>query len=70
MKALDFAVEGKGPFPMDMLRYDACHPADPDSAMALYSDRREQRKVKLRSYVVRQPTAGRWSSFGWSVVRD
>jgi len=68
----EYYVTGTGEFPWDMLRYDACWPADSTEAYKMgvgfwgkddaYSRRRS---IKLRSY--RAPTVDRWSSFTWSV---
>ena len=67
-----FTVEGIGPFPMDMARYDACYPASQhDGTMieASYDRRYEpklMRLIRLRS-TLKPPTEGRWKSFGWTV---
>jgi len=69
-----FTVEGKGQFAMDMLRFDCCWPATSEDAVKLAPDLRnrsvltEARKVTLCS--IRQPTDGRWASFGWKVHSD
>ena len=68
-----FTVRGGGPFPIDMLRYDGCHPAsESDSARIENSDGRGQRDVTLvghtdpdRTY----PSRERWESFTWKVVK-
>lgn len=63
-----FAVTGRGEFPLDMLRYDMCHPVEP-SAHASIPNVRELRTIKLHS---RYPHGlihpGRWESFGWKVT--
>jgi len=68
-----FVVTGVGYFPLDMLRYDYCYPAD-DSAVknivvkGYYEI--EERSVRLARTVEGkdiQPTTGRWLSFGWQV---
>lgn len=59
-----YVVEGVGPFPLDMLRYDHAHPYDQESVS--YMDARGRRKVVLGSYS--EPTAERWVSFGWRIV--
>lgn len=73
----DFEVRGRGHFPFDMLRYDTCYPIDPDSVSNLDFDTmeigRKERSVRLRSWGLMrnwEPTAARWSSFGWYVVRE
>ena len=68
----DYIVTGRGEFPVDMLRYDGAWPANGEAADKLREHHSSQatghRSVKLRSY--REPTIGRWSSFGWSVGFD
>lgn len=67
-----FTVEGRTRFPIDMLRYDSCQPhAERDSSEIMASlDRmlgvRERREVTLVGS--REPTEGRWESFGWRVM--
>ena len=59
-----FMVEGKGPFPFDMLRYDHYWP-DTSHAAGLLEDR-QQRQIELSSndaFV----SIERWQSFGWLV---
>lgn len=81
MYVTTFEVTSKYPFPLDMLRYDGCHPAGSDDAATIgYSFDPQERvrdrapyRVKLIAYHERrfwEPTAARWSSFMWSVVRD
>jgi hypothetical protein len=64
-------VEGSGPFPIDMLRYDGAYPAREEDAARIHSsfDRfaRERQKVTIVIPDGR-PTEGRWDSFGWRVV--
>lgn len=66
----EFAVEGRGTFPVDMLRYDRCWPAATSDAQAIMPASLEftaqKRRVVLRSHFT--PTVGRWNSFGWRVV--
>lgn len=70
-----YTVTGTGYFPIDMLRRDACYPAD-DTAVRNMMDQPDHhenrkdfysvpRKVKLSSS--RKPTTARWESFGWDV---
>lgn len=61
-----FTVEGRGYFPLDMLRYDACYPATSEDATNLAA--KDFRKVTLISTIIAEPTAGRWQSFGWQVT--
>ena len=65
----EYFVTGRGDFPLDMLRFDACWPATGEDAARLdvsfLTMKREPRSIRMRSY--RAPTVDRWSSFGWSV---
>ncbi len=75
-----FTVEGRGRFPIDMLRFDRCWPRDTDATAnidwAMYPELDAKRnigpyRVTLLHNDERrhwEPTAARWSSFGWSVV--
>lgn len=67
MKVYTYTVEGIGNFPHDMLRYDAAWPLDSDSALSLgLNEWIKRRQVNLAS--TRQPTPGRWRSFGWILL--
>jgi hypothetical protein len=66
-----------GPFPLDMLRYDHCYPADSDDVARIHRsvDRRpnepETGRITLHQRhpsKVHQLTPGRWASFGWVVT--
>ena len=61
-----YTVEGKGSFPIDMLRYDAAYPAREEDSYQIAYDERGLRKVNLTSYFA--PTPGRWESFMWRVL--
>ena len=71
-----FMVEGRFPFPLDMLRYDHCYPVTEaeDSYNIGISIRRENDRplqIKLRRHVENasvMPTTGRWASFNWTVL--
>ena len=75
---VEFTVTGKYPFPLDMLRYDSCWPANPqavsdiETSLRQYdvpaSDRPQQYSITLRSKSHSAPTTGRWKSFGWEVT--
>lgn len=69
-KIASFTVQGRGRFPVDMLRYDSAWPRDGASAESiLVSEDGEARKVRLNlvpGYTY--PTRARWSSFGWTVI--
>ncbi len=68
---IKFIVEGRGTFPFDMLRYDACYPQTPESAAFLHSQydrtRRRIELVHLSDNRFWLPTEGRWKSFLWSI---
>lgn len=64
-------VKGRGMFPFDMLRYDACYPnsQEDSSEMAYYPGDNGYRVVVLarKDSKISDWTPGRWASFGWSV---
>lgn len=74
-----YTVQGRGAFPIDMLRYDACYPATEQDA-GLIEDLlrhphidRNPHEVTIETH--RTPrthavivTWGRWESFGWTVT--
>lgn len=62
----DFAVEGSGEFPIDMLRYDRCWPAAEAQVPYLTASRSGRRHVLLTG--LQEPTQARWQSFGWRVL--
>ena len=76
--AHQFAVLGRGEFPMDMLRYDRCYPKREKDTVTMRSD--GLREVMLLKTInwghseasgpVWVPTVGRWNSFGWAVLDD
>jgi len=73
MKKADikFTVEGRGDFPLDMLRYDRCFPrTGMDCDTITYTGEVRQVTLVALNRVNRfwAPTEGRWLSFGWSVV--
>jgi len=73
-----FTVEGSGPFPLDMLRYDQCYPATQqavDQILVSMDETRiigERRQIELFvAHPIRQHhklTPERWESFGWTIV--
>lgn len=66
-----FIVEGHGPFPVDMIRYDCCYLNDTDSVIK-FSDR-NKRQIKLTRFLEckdTMPTFDRWNSFGWRVLKE
>lgn len=68
----EFTVEGIGPFPFDMLRYDQCWPKTQEGSAAIVRGTRRGHhgveKVDLVS--LGKPTEARWQSFGWRVVEQ
>jgi hypothetical protein len=75
MKTYKFTVIGKGRFPLDMLRYDACWPQSTEDgatiSMSLDKECRELRPAsgwQVQLMGVNPATAARWSSFGWTVA--
>ena len=67
MNTHSFSVVGKGHFPLDMLRYDACWPDSPDSVARLEANQIHIETVQVDLIGNRAPTVARWNSFGWSV---
>jgi hypothetical protein len=65
-------VIGAGPFPIDMLRYDACVPRnESDSAVVSESAHDKtwvRHSVNVQGRGPLGPTTARWASFGWQVV--
>jgi len=75
--SITFTVSGKVPFPLDMLRYDACWPVTGEDAAEMEDSihrRRDpksglmiRRRIKLTTSNESAPTVGRWESFLWEV---
>lgn len=75
-----YVAEGRGSFPIDMLRYDSAWPASESDAARImrtldYSDtlqvNRPQVQIMLRRAQVdvrSMPAVDRWRSFGWRVA--
>lgn len=70
-----YSVEGAGPFPVDMLRYDASYPSgqgDVGRITAGDLETTETREVELvhvgdnKRWLL---TEARWRSFGWRVTK-
>jgi hypothetical protein len=66
-------VNGRGSFPLDMLRYDRCVPLESIDCERIddveYTERRTVRLVRY-SEQGSKATAARWSSFGWTILTD
>lgn len=73
MRLYKFTVNGNKTFPLDMLRYDACWPADSetiDSISISYRDREDYTTPRSARFLsTRKPTEGRWASFSWPVIK-
>jgi hypothetical protein len=70
----EYAVEGIGDFPLDMLRHDCAYPADQESVAAMMaglrwaaSRKRSRELLVVRLVSDRAPTSERWRSYGWNV---
>lgn len=61
-------VQGRGTFPLDMLRYDSCFPASETDTHTIR--RTGPRRVLLVRMTLGDgmPSVARWRSFGWDVV--
>ncbi len=71
LKVINFVVTGKGPFPLDMLRYDRCWPMTQDDVLHTPWTRNhgmEEREINLNG-ICAHPTIERWKSFGWVVTQ-
>ena len=64
-----FIVEGRGHFPLDMLRRDSCFPTDEGETYYMRNHNSENAQVTLKTH---QPfiTEGRWNSFGWKIIHS
>ena len=64
-------VEGRGQFPVDMLRYDSAFPYREEDSSRVQPHVGERRRVVLCRRGVNESSgsSARWSSFGWTVVR-
>jgi hypothetical protein len=68
-----YVVEGKGPFPVEMLRRDCAEPASDADRLAIEAasgepPSYERRRISLVTSE-RATLDKRWESFGWRVVR-
>lgn len=78
VRFLSFTVRGKGHFPVDMLRYDHCWPADQEQVAALIHEigmpsQWVERDIRLTGFTYGTGSSGgvnpdRWASFGWKVI--
>lgn len=74
MKYQTFKVKALGLFPLDMLRYDSCHPATELDSSLISRNLDAHGVGGVEVTVARwvygkydQPTVARWASFGCSV---
>lgn len=76
-KVCIFKVKSQMGFPLDMLRYDSCWPAEPKdvSLMAQAMNRHyyfkkpgEEDNLEITLKSPYHPTDERWASFGWTVT--
>lgn len=69
-KPVQVTFVGSRPFPLDMLRHDACFPITQDSITAIEHSR-DDKTPQPGGYEVtlefchRDPAFARWESFGW-----
>ncbi len=68
VKILEYMVEGRGPFPSDMFRYDVGEPADDANAALIEANKRNYRDTYVIRVLAKHCTVDRWESFGWKVV--
>lgn len=68
-------VESDNDFPIDMLRYDHATPFTEQDSGKIQSSFRPKRRATTNSATQtitvamhREPTVGRWASFGWRVT--
>jgi hypothetical protein len=73
----EITVQGTGPFPLDMLRYDACWPRTQSAVDAIHASIQGPR-ITEKEYTVELACVSntklscwateRWASFGWAVI--
>ena len=66
--SIEFTVQGKSNFPLDMLRYDLCWPASEQDSYIIglsHSEVRSERPYRIHLKGLKPPTVARWNSFGW-----
>ncbi|HTE37507.1 MAG TPA: hypothetical protein VK634_19765 [Reyranella sp.] len=72
--SIKFVVEGRGQFPIDMLRYDQCYPDSQDDSAAIGDGYvGSTRRAVLCTDNVNmnwQPNVARWASFNWRVLSE
>jgi len=66
-------VQGRGSFPIDMLRYDQCWPVGGEDSVEIERSLHHERgpftvNVRADSPAKEHWTPDRWRSFGWTVV--
>ena len=70
MYPVKFVVEGRGDFPIDMLRYDRAVPmTEHDSGVIAYeSGKRRVHLIRYSAAGKSGPCQQRWDSFNWLVI--
>ena len=73
----EFEVSGGFSFPVDMLRYDCCFPADETQSAIINRSFEGERGAPLTVRLARYTrndfapiTPERWQSFGWKVTKQ
>lgn len=75
-KRSEFRVRGSYPFPLDMLRYDSCFPADERDSNLLRTactDYGVMTVIEITLATHRpdvSPSNDRWKSYGWEVTQE
>ena len=76
MRYITVKVQGRGRFPIDMLRRDALHPLTEEDSNTIQQSfeevQRDNWTINLVGQTSRAPwltvTEARWNSYGWDVV--
>lgn len=71
-KLFKTTISGRGHFPIDMLRYDQCWPAEQQDVESIglsvaHSGQDETHTIQVLSQY--PPTTARWMSFSWKVEK-
>lgn len=72
---MDFEVEGKSLFPIDMLRRDKCYPSREEDTAAIIEQALSEPdgrtvRVRLSCQDPHHPSTDDWVSFGWILVHQ
>jgi hypothetical protein len=63
-----YIVQGTGPFPVDMLRYDQAWPAREGEVEATQARGSALERHEVHVMGLALPTPARWESFGWRIL--